>query len=130
MQFKISSLDYPLHPPSFHMAISPRSFSACVRGFHELIKGIPKAERWNLLYVCDACVSVVFATSGRRAHVLVRSQSPSEFISPTVFQLEINLVTGRSSGEENSYSYLYINLFSCLCVVLSRFRRFTALHPN
>ena len=129
MQFKISSLDYPLHPPSFHMAISPRSFSACVRGFHELIKGIPKAERWNLLYVCDACVSVVFTTRGGHAHVLVRSQSPSE-LSPTVFQLEKNLVTGRSSGEENSFFYLYIDLFSCLCVVLSRFRRFTALHPN
>ena len=68
MQFNISSLDHPLHPPSFHMAISPRSFSACVRG-------------------CVWRVSVVFATRGRHAHVFVRSQSPLE-LSPTVFQLE------------------------------------------
>ena len=128
MQFKFSSLDYPLHPPSFHMAISPRSFSACVGGFHELIKGIPKAERWNLLYVCDACLSCSPHADDTRSF-FVRSQSPSE-LSPTVFQLEINLVTDRSSGEENSYFYLYIYLFSCLCVVLSRLTRFTALHPN
>ena len=128
MQFKISSLDHPLHPPSFHMAISPRSFSACVRGFHELTKGIPKAERWNLLYVCDACLLCSPHVEDTRTFLFV----PSLLLNypPLFFKLEINLVTGRFSGEENSYFYLYINLFSCLCVVLSRFRRFTALHPN
>ena len=77
-------------------------------------KRIPKAER-----ICVTRVCHVHHTRHTRIFLFVPSLLSE--LSATVFQSEINLVTGRSSGEENYHFYLFINLFSCLSVGLSRF---------
>ena len=76
------------------------------------------------LFEIGVCVTRAYFTKThkyRKCHVHHTRHTPIFLFVPsllfelsaTVFQSEINLVTGRSSGEENYHFYLFINLFSC-----------------